>query len=75
MRKSLKNALTENKFVEECNEFTCMVKNDNGEKQKVIDHEIQKQVTKNLSALNRTINLIEVPIIGSLMVWIAKHSN
>jgi len=77
MNKKVKEVLNESKFIDECKEFTCMVRRDMGQipEEKPSEQHIPKQVVSNLSTLDKTLHLVDIPIIGALAVWIAKHSN
>jgi len=71
MTSKAKEAIQDNSFVRECNAFTCEVKRDMGE----CHDAVPDQIMENLSTLDKTIKLIDIPIIGWLAIWFAKHSN
>jgi len=71
MRPKTKEAIQDNSFVRECNAFTCEMKRDMGQ----CGNTVPEQIKENLSNLDRTIGLIDVPIIGWIAIWFAKHSN
>lgn len=71
MKRKTKEAIQDNSFIRECNAFTCEVKKDMGHRVEVIP----EQIKENLSTLDKTIKMIDIPIIGWIAIWFAKHSN
>jgi hypothetical protein len=70
MRQKTKEALNDTQFVDECRSFTCELKRSMNN----CSDAVPDQIGKNLSSLDNTIGLMDVPFIGSVLIWMARHS-
>lgn len=67
MKQEVKDKLQDDTFERECREFACELRGEES------NETVEKQVKSNLSVLEDVSSLIDIPIIGAMFAWLARH--
>lgn len=67
MKQEVKDKLQDDTFERECRDFACELRG--GEAKEPVE----QQVSSNLSVLEDVSSLIDIPIIGAMFAWLARH--